>query len=165
MEKLVEALKESCSAAVLDGADIVYVLRVPTHKIMSINLGIGSRLPAACTSMGRMLLAELGNKRRRRVAAPASARGPHRAHDHRCRRAARRAGARARQGWCLVDQELEEGLVSLAVPIRDRAGRAIAAMNVSGQAARTPAAAMVAQFLPRLQAAAAQISQMLQAKA
>jgi IclR family pca regulon transcriptional regulator len=52
-------VKESCSAAVLDGADIVYVLRVPTHKIMSINLGIGSRLPAYCTSLGRVLLAGL----------------------------------------------------------------------------------------------------------
>src|SRR6185369_6085412 len=59
MEALVEEVKESCSAAVLDAADIVYVLRVPTHKIMSINLGIGSRLPAYCTSMGRTLLAEL----------------------------------------------------------------------------------------------------------
>jgi IclR family pca regulon transcriptional regulator len=65
----------------------------------------------------------------------------------------------------VVDQELEEGLVSLSVPIRDRSGRAIAAMNVSGQAARTPAAQMVAQFLPRLQQAAAQISQMLLVKA
>src|SRR5438067_5295839 len=59
MERLVEEVKESCSAAVLDGPDIVYVLRIPTHKIMSINLGIGSRLPAHCTSMGRTLLADL----------------------------------------------------------------------------------------------------------
>jgi IclR family pca regulon transcriptional regulator len=55
----VEEVKESCSAAVLDGADIVYVLRVPTRKIMRIGLGVGSRLPASCTSMGRMLLAAL----------------------------------------------------------------------------------------------------------
>src|SRR6478752_6151600 len=59
MEALVGEVKESCSAAVLDGTDIVYVLRVPTHKIMSISLGVGSRLPAYCTSMGRMLLAGL----------------------------------------------------------------------------------------------------------
>ena len=59
MSRLVAAVQESCSAAVLDGADIVYVLRVPTQKIMSINLGIGSRLPAYCTSMGRVLLAGL----------------------------------------------------------------------------------------------------------
>jgi IclR family pca regulon transcriptional regulator len=59
MEALVAEVKESCSAAVLDGTDIVYVLRVPTHKIMSISLGVGSRLPAYCTSMGRMLLSAL----------------------------------------------------------------------------------------------------------
>src|SRR5689334_11728835 len=59
METLVAQVKESCSAAVLDDTDIVYVLRVPTHKIMSITLGVGSRLPAYCTSMGRVLLADL----------------------------------------------------------------------------------------------------------
>ena len=59
MESLVAQVKESCSAAVLDATDIVYVLRVPTHKIMSITLGVGSRLPAYCTSMGRVLLADL----------------------------------------------------------------------------------------------------------
>lgn len=165
MEKLVEDVKESCSAAVLDGADIVYVLRVPTHKIMSINLGIGSRLPATSTSMGRTLLAEL----------------PEAALDELLRRHPPVAHtaltitdpallktelARVqRQGWCLVDQELEEGLVSLSVPIRDRGGRAIAAMNISGQAARTSARQMAEQFLPRLQEAAARISQMLQMKA
>jgi len=164
MEKLVEELKESCSAAVLDGADIVYVLRVPTHKIMSINLGIGSRLPAACTSMGRTLLAELDAA----AVDALLARQPLVAHTaltitDPARLKAELARVR-RQGWCLVDQELEEGLVSLAVPIRDRAGRAIAAMNVSGQAARTSAAHMAAHFRPRLQAAAAQISQMLQMK-
>lgn len=165
MERLVEEVKESCSAAVLDGADIVYVLRVPTHKIMSINLGIGSRLPATSTSMGRTLLAEL----------------PEAALDELLRHhppvahtaltltdpAALKAElARVRtQGWCLVDQELEEGLVSLSVPIRDRSGRAIAAMNISGQAARTSARQMAERFLPRLQEAAARISQMLQMKA
>ncbi len=164
MERLVEELKESCSVAVLDGADIVYVLRVPTHKIMSINLGIGSRLPAAGTSMGRALLAELD--------APAIdallARHPLVAHTERTLTdadALKGELARVRrQGWCVVDQELEEGLVSLAAPIRDRTGRAIAAMNVSGQAARTPAAQMVERFLPRLQSAAAQISQMLSSR-
>ncbi len=165
MEKLVEDVKESCSAAVLDGADIVYVLRVPTHKIMSINIGIGSRLPAACTSMGRTLLAELDE---------AALDDLLRRHPPQARTARTLTDVAAlkaelarvrRQGWCVVDQELEEGLVSLSVAIRDRAGRAIAAMNVSGQAARTPAATMVERFLPRLQAAAAQIAQMLHAKA
>jgi len=165
MEALVEELKESCSAAVLDGADIVYVLRIPTHKIMSINLGIGSRLPAAATSMGRILLAALPPE-----ALDALLRAhPLRAHTARTiteRTRFERELERVRaQGWCLVDQELEEGLVSLAVPIRDRAGRVIAAMNVSGQVMRTSPATMVEHFLPKLQGTATQISQLLQMKA
>jgi IclR family transcriptional regulator, pca regulon regulatory protein len=164
MERLVEEVKESCSASVLDGADVVYVLRIPTHKIMSINLGVGSRLPAYCTSMGRTLLAELDDRaldelfrehplvrRTARTIVDAAALKAELAHVR-------------EQGWCIVDQELEEGLVSLSAPIRDRGGRAIAAMNISGQANRTPAAHMVENFLPRLRAAAGEISRMLQHK-
>ena len=165
MEGLVAEVKESCSAAVLEGSDIVYVLRVPTHKIMSINLGIGSRLPAWCTSMGRVLLAGLpAEARQRRLdAAPPKALTGRTLTD----RAALEAAIEltARQGWCLVDQELEEGLVSLAAPVHDRAGRTIAALNISGQHNRTPPALMQQQFLPKLLDAAAQISALLQRKA
>ena len=69
MEELVEQVRESCSAAVLDGLDIVYVLRLPTHKIMRTNLGVGSRLPAPWTSMGRVLLAGRGRGLGQRAAA------------------------------------------------------------------------------------------------
>ena len=165
MEKLVEDVKESCSAAVLDGADIVYVLRVPTHKIMSINLGIGSRLPAYCTSMGRTLLAEIDESALDALL-----------HEHPPLRRTERTitdvtrlkselAAVRQQGWCLVNQELEEGLVSFSAPVRDRAGRVIAAMNVSGQVNRTSPAYMLENFLPKLRGAAAEISQMLQRKA
>lgn len=165
METLVAEVKESCSAAVLDGAELVYVLRVPTHKIMRIHLGIGSRLPAYCTSMGRVLLAGL----------PAD--------EVRARLSLRERTAftsrtvtdlptllglvedTRRQGWCLVNQELEEGLVSLAAPIVDRTGRTIAALNISGQANRTPPAAMIEQFLPRLLQAARDIARLLHLKA
>ena len=165
MQQLVDEVKESCSAAVLDGADIVYVLRIPTRQIIAINLGLGSRLPAHCTSMGRTLLAELDEGTLDELL---------RAHPptrHTARTlvdvAALKAELRSvrRQGWCLVDQELEEGLVSLSVPIRDRSGRAIAAMNISGQVHRTPPAQLLSQVLPKLRDAAAQISKMLQMKA
>jgi IclR family pca regulon transcriptional regulator len=164
MEALVAEVKESCSAAVLEGGDIVYVLRVPTHKIMSINLGLGSRLPAYCTSMGRVLLAGLSDDElRARLAASART--------ARTARTVTDAGELERivvqvrqQGWCLVNQELEEGLVSLAAPIRDRSGRVIAALNISGQANRTPAPQMIEQFLPKLLEAAQSISQLLQMK-
>jgi len=164
MERLVEEVKESCSAAVLDGPDVVYVLRVPTHKIMSINLGIGSRLPAYCTSMGRTLLAELDEAALDALlrAHPPVRRTPRTLVDPAAIK--KQLAAVRRQGWCLVDQELEEGLVSLSAPIRDRSGRAIAAMNISGQANRTSPAFMVERLLPKLREAAAEISQMLQHK-
>lgn len=164
MERLVEEVKESCSASVLDGADVVYVLRIPTHKIMSINLGVGSRLPAYCTSMGRTLLAELDERALDELVRehPLVRRTARTIVDAAALKAEL---ARVReQGWCIVDQELEEGLVSLSAPIRDRGGRAIAAMNISGQVNRTSAAYMVENFLPKLRAAATEISRMLQHK-
>jgi IclR family pca regulon transcriptional regulator len=165
MERLAGEVKESCSAAVLDGPDVVYVLRVPTHKIMSINLGIGSRLPAYCTSMGRTLLAELDDAALDALIEhhPLLPRTDRTITDP--KRLKSELAAVRRQGWCLVNQELEEGLVSLSAPIRDRAGRAIAAMNVSGQVNRTSPEYMLEHFLPKLREAAAEISSMLQRKA
>jgi IclR family pca regulon transcriptional regulator len=164
MEGLVTALRESCSAAVLDGADIVYVLRVPTHQIMSINLGTGSRLPATCTSMGRVLLAGLPPEeaRQRVLAAPRHALTNRTLTEPEAVLAA--IQQTRQQGWCLVDQELEDGLISLAAPLRDREGRTIAALNISGQTRRTPATHLVGTALPRLLQAAEQISQLLAMK-
>jgi IclR family pca regulon transcriptional regulator len=164
MEELTATLKESCSAAVLDGDDIVYVLRVPASKIMSINLGIGSRLPAYCTSMGRVLLAGLPDEQLKpRLAAMTLA-----------PRTAKTVTDPARlmellqqvrlQGCALVAEELEEGLVSMAAPIVNRAGRVVAAVNISGQQQRTPPAHMFEVFLPRLLAAAARINAMVKAQ-
>lgn len=161
MEELVEQVKESCSAAVLDRTDIVYVMRVPTHKIMRNSLGVGSRLPAYCTSLGRVLLANLPEDELvKRL--EASDRRPLTRHTvtgidsllakvHQVRK----------QGWCLVNQELEEGLISLAAPITNRAGRTIAALNISGQANRTNAKTAQEKLLPALLDSARAISQML----
>ena len=161
MEALVGEVKESCSAAVLDGTDIVYVLRVPTHKIMSISLGVGSRLPAYCTSMGRMLLSALPEAELMKClqASTLEARTKYTVTDVK-ELAAKVAQAR-KQGWSLVNQELEEGLVSMAAPITNRAGQTVAALNISGQANRTSAKAMQESMLPQLLAAAQAISRLL----
>jgi len=161
MEALVEQVKESSSVAVLDGSDIVYVLRVPTHKIMSITLGVGSRLPAWCTSMGRVLLAGLDDAevlRRLRAARPRPL-TRHTVTDIDALLA--RVQQARRQGWSLVNQELEEGLISLAAPITDRSGRVVAALNLSGQANRTSPRVAQETLLPPLLAAARAISQRL----
>jgi IclR family pca regulon transcriptional regulator len=164
MEALVREIGESCSAAVLEGDDIVYVLRVPAGKIMEINLGVGSRLPAHCTSMGRVLLAGLDDaalaQRLERLTLTA----------HTARTLTDRAALLAElqrvraQGYALVDGELEEGLVSMAAPIVNRSGRVVAAVNISGQVARTPVTQMTQQFLPRLLATAQRINALLRAQ-
>ncbi|OYU26134.1 MAG: IclR family transcriptional regulator [Burkholderiales bacterium PBB2] len=165
MQQLAAELGESVSAAVLEGQDIVYVLRVPARKIMSINLGVGSRLPAWCTSMGRVLLASLPppaleSQLSQVQIAPLAGRTVANLPDLRER--IQQAG---RQGWCLVNQELEDGLVSLAAPITDRNGHVIAALNVGSQVNRRAPDQLLAHTLPRLLDAAGQISRLLQIKA
>jgi IclR family pca regulon transcriptional regulator len=161
MEALVDEVHESSSASVLDGTDIVYVLRVPTHKIMTISLGPGSRLPAYCTSMGRVLLSGLDDAevdsvlRRSKIEARTTQTITDRSE-------LRRVIAEVRhRGWALVNQELEEGLISISAPIRDRNGRILAALNVSGQANRTSPQQMVKRFLPPLRAAANRLSELM----
>lgn len=161
MERLSGTIGESCSAAVLDGSDIVYVLRVHTHKIVSINLNVGTRLPAYCTSMGRVLLAGLDDAevKQRLKASDRRANTRHTVTD--VAELLARVQQVRRQGWALVNQELEEGLISIAAPVHNRAGAVIAALNVSGQANRTSATVMKEQLLPRLRAAADEVSALL----
>ena len=136
MEALSERCNESVSASVLDGHEIVYIARVPTKRIMTIALSLGSRLPAAITSMGRVLLADLPDDElhARLVAMPVEKRSEHTETDPtRLLGLIRQVRS---QGWALVDQELEDGVRSVAAPLRDRSGRAIAAINVSTHAGR-----------------------------
>ncbi len=158
MEELVDKIHESCSVSVLDGPEIVYVMRVPTRKIMAINLSIGSRLPAFCTSMGRVLLGDLDeaaldavlNQSELKPYTKCTVTNPARlkkiiAEDH-------------KKGWSLINQELEEGLCSIAVPLIDFSGRTIAAMNIGGNVTRTSEADLIKKVLPELLAAAEKIN-------
>ena len=165
MEELVAEVHESCSVAVLDGPEMVYILRVPTSKIMTINLGIGSRLPAWCTSMGRVLLAGLPEARVDELLAASDIRA-HTRHTVTEAQELKRTITQAKaQGYALVSQELEEGLCSIAVPLFDRAGNVMAAMNISGNAGRVSVAQMTRKILPRLQAAAERINTSLRLRA
>jgi IclR family pca regulon transcriptional regulator len=161
MEALVEQVKESCSAGVLEGTDIMYVLRVSTRKIMRNSLGVGSRLPAYCTSLGRMLLAGLPDDEVLRLlrASELEARTKHTITDVDALLA--KVQQARKQGWCMINQELEEGLVSLAAPIVNRAGRTVAALNISGQVNRTTPRQMQEGMLPALREAAREVSQRL----
>ncbi len=161
MEELVQDIHESSSAAVLDGEDIVYVLRVPAKKIMAISLGPGSRLPAYCTAMGRVLLAGLppAERRARLERTPLAARTARTITD-----VEQLLGVLEqvrRDGHALVHAELEEGLISMAAPIVNRAGRVVAAINVSAQDQRMPPDEMRKRLLPRLLESAANINTLM----
>jgi IclR family pca regulon transcriptional regulator len=158
MERLVEEIQESSSMSVLDGPDVVYIARVPTKRIMTISLALGSRLPAYPTSMGRVLLAALPLPELETYIAntdlvPLTKHtitdlGQWRAEIETIRA----------QGYALVDQELEEGVRSVAAPIRNGKGAVIAAMNVSCHASRVTVSRMRQEFLPRLLEAAQEVS-------
>jgi IclR family transcriptional regulator, pca regulon regulatory protein len=158
MEELVAETGESCSAATLDLPDIVYVARVPTRRIMSITLGVGTRLPAHATSMGRVLLAGLPDDELDRFLADAHL------EPFTQRTIVDRERLRSvieevrRRGWAMVDQELELGLRSIAAPLRGSDGSVIAAVNLSAAASRVPSEDLRGGFLPPLLATAETIS-------
>src|SRR3954469_21450277 len=157
LERLVAEVHESSSVSVLDGEDIVYVARVPTSRIMTVSISVGTRFPAYATSMGRVLLAGLGEEATEAYLerVPLRPLSP--------RTVTSTAGLRAelakvrRRGWALVDQELEEGLRSAAAPIRDRTGETVAAMNISAHASRMTIGAARRTLVPPLLATAARI--------
>ncbi|MEU7041046.1 IclR family transcriptional regulator C-terminal domain-containing protein [Streptomyces varsoviensis] len=163
LEALAARVRESASMAVLDGDEIRYIARVPTYRIMSVNIGIGTRFPAYATSMGRVLLAGLPAEERaaRLVRAEPRPLTPRTVTDPRA--LARILDAAADGGHALVDEELEEGLRSIAVPVRDVSGRVVAALNVSTHAGRGTAEETRAALLPALRHAQAQVEADLRA--
>jgi IclR family transcriptional regulator, pca regulon regulatory protein len=155
--RLVERVHESSSLSVLDGPDVVYVARVPTQRIMAVTISVGTRFPAYATSMGRVLLAALEPAELDAILVDAELL-PITAGTVTSATALRTLLDRvARQGWALVDQELETGLRSIAVPIRGSGGTVVAAVNVSTHATRTSLEVMRRVLLPALQDAAAAI--------
>lgn len=150
LRALADEVRESCSAATLDGEDIVYVARVPANRSMSITLSVGSRLPAYPTSMGRVLLAALPEDDLRRylehtVLRPLTSRtitDP--------AVLEKELDRTRKRGYAMVDGEREEGVRSAAAPVRDRTGRVVAAINVSANAGRVTVAELRERCVPLL---------------
>jgi len=161
MAQVAELLKESCSVGVLDGNDVVYVARVTADRIMTTNLVVGSRLPAHATSMGKVLLAFLPAPHLEAYFSTTRFRTltQHTITDEQALRATLEQVRR--RGWATNDQESEVGVRTLAVPITDRSGNVIAAINVAGHAARVSMRDMKRDHLPVLRKAAAEISHAL----
>ncbi|MET7328365.1 IclR family transcriptional regulator C-terminal domain-containing protein [Nonomuraea sp. NPDC005650] len=151
---LVARVHESASVGVLSGDDVLYVARVPTVSIMTVNITVGTRFPAYATSMGRVLLADQPGERLAAVAPEPLTRHTITAPD-RLRAAVRQA---AKDGYALVDQELEEGVRSIAVPVLGRDGRVVAAVNVATHASRATRADLLRDVLPALTETAARMS-------
>lgn len=161
LDALRDDVHESCSLGVLDGDDVLYVARAETVRIMSIGLRAGSRLPAYCTSMGRVLLAALPQDTlesylERNPLRPRTERTVTRMDEFldtldRVRR----------DGVALVDQELEIGLRSIAVPVHARSGAVVGALNIGTQAGRVSLGVMQSQLLPRLREAAQRLGTLL----
>ena len=162
LDQVSDAVHESCSMAILEGDEILYIARSRTStRIMSIDLGVGSRLPAFCTSMGRVLLAGLATKdlaayfarvrlapyTNRTVTAPDKVR--------------QLIDAARTADYAIVDQELEIGLRSIGVPVKDAHGRIAAAVNISVQASRMSCADMEATLRPPLVTAAHELGLLL----
>lgn len=158
MEELVEETGESCSAATLDLPDIVYVARVPTRRIMTIALGVGTRLPAYATSMGRVLLAALPEDELDGFLAAGTFEA---LTEHTVTEPARLRqiiGEVRAEGHALVDEELEIGLRSIAVPLTGADGRTMAALNVSAAAPRVDLDELRERLLPALRSTGEAIS-------
>lgn len=150
LDQLSEKAGQSASASVLDGTEVVYIARASQKRVMSINLSPGSRLPAYCASMGRVLLAALSEAEARNILdrSDLKANTPHTKTDPEVLMEEFRH-VRA-EGYALIDQELELGLCSIAVPVENDRGRVVAAINIGAPAAHVPAAEMKARYLPLL---------------
>ena len=152
---LTSRIHESTSLAVLSdsGEEIQYTARVATARVMSVNITVGTRLPAYATALGRVLLADASEGiRGARDLPPLTARTVTDKHTLEEILTSVRA-----QGYALVDEELEEGLRSIAVPIRDRSGRVVAALNTAMHASRRTPRECVTDLVPELTATAARI--------
>ena len=150
LDRLSEEVHQSASASVLDGTEIVYIARASEKRVMSINLMPGSRLPAYCASMGRVLLAALPEDEARALLdrtalkpfTPRTLTDPARLMEEFSR-------VRA-QGYAVIDQELEIGLCSIAVPLENDRGQVVAALNIGAPAALVSAGEMAERYLPLL---------------
>jgi IclR family pca regulon transcriptional regulator len=158
VRELVQEVNESSSISVLDGSDIVYIVRVPVKKIMTITLSIGSRVPAYCTAMGRILLGGLPQKEIHLILKNSTITRYTRYTITSHPKIVKVIMADRAKGWSMCNQELEEGICSLAVPLTAGDGKAVAAMNITANLSRTTPSEMVSKFLPRLRKAAERIN-------
>lgn len=161
IDHLSEEIRESCSAAVLDKFDVVYVSGAQYHRVISVGITVGARFPAHCTATGRVLLAAQPDEMWPGILQNIPlTKMTERTVTNRLEFRKILEDTR-RNGWSFVDQELEIGLMSIAVPLRNSAGGLVGAINVGVPTVRMTASEMQSQILPRLLETAASISKAL----
>jgi IclR family transcriptional regulator, pca regulon regulatory protein len=163
IEKLSREADEVVAISVLDGADVVYITRAEVTSVLRRSLTVGSRIPAFCTSMGRVLLAGLPPEQCAERLVNAERRAWTKLTTTDPLKLEREIAKVREQGWSVTVEELEIGAFGIAAPIKNRSGTTIAAINLSTNLARHSPKALVKNFLTRLQTAADQISQHLPA--
>jgi len=163
MNELAELLQESCFAAILDGDAVIYVARASSNRFVNVGITIGSRVPAHCVSTGRVLLAALPDAQLHGVLSGANF-PKFTPNTVTSKVKLRGLIEEARlQGWSVVDQELEVGLRSLSVPIRDRCGAVVAALNVCCPSMRITPEDMRTRVLLAVMEASNRITRAMQA--
>ncbi|MBX9649785.1 MAG: helix-turn-helix domain-containing protein [Xanthobacteraceae bacterium] len=161
LDRLSSEAQEISSMAILDGNDAVFIARASPTRVFSSGIDIGYRLPAFCTSVGRVLLSrlsddELAAKLEATNMAPLT---PFTVTD---RKSLLQTIISVRvQGYCLVDREAEPGFRSISVPVRRYDGTIVAAINMGAHVDRVSASEMVERFLPPLREAAASVKSLL----
>jgi IclR family pca regulon transcriptional regulator len=158
MQRLVAQTHESSSVAQLDGSDIVYVARVAVPKLIAIIVRIGTRFPAATTSLGKVLLADRTSDEVATILAEPSRSGVSPQHTPSPAELREQLDEIRERGWALTDQELASGIRSIAAPLRDGDGRTRAALNVTVHAIETSRENLIGEHLPRLLSTASAIS-------
>ena len=157
LTRLAEEVHETASAGVLDGDDVIYVVRVPYRRIMSMNVEVGTRIPAFASSMGRVLLAAADAESLEAVLGRVDLR-PLTPRTVTTVDALRDVVTEVRrQGWCYMEEELEAGIQCVAAPVHDATGRAIASVTVSSHTTRLSPAEVRERLLPALLRAAGDI--------
>ncbi len=161
LEELSERVGEATSVAVLDDGEVVYVARAATRRIVAVTLGVGSRVPAYCTALGRVLLAGMHPEQATQELSKFEL-VAHTRFTVTSRRRIEEIIAESRaEGFAVNDQELEIGLRAIAVPVRNVVGDTVAAMNVSAQASRVTRRELLETALPLLRAAAERLGNQL----
>lgn len=161
LDHLSQILHESCSIALLDGTEIVYLARANVTRIMAIDLGVGTRLPAFCTSIGRVLLSYLPQELLEAILPKIEFTRYTERTITSIEKLKQAMTTVRREGYAIIDQELELGLRSMAVPVRNSSGRVVAAINVGAHGQRVSVQDMQTRFLPYLRAAAQELSLLL----